>query len=113
MQPADVKKNLLKRRKLQGFSSVSLFKEGTKRIGKLKTGTFGPFVFAGMCQLLTQGTADIVLDSCSDYWDGTTLRTLTDLDRSVISLHVRFLIISPLKFTIVFLEAHTFLQIRK
>ncbi|XP_076443312.1 transmembrane protein 94-like isoform X2 [Babylonia areolata] len=36
---------------------------------------------SGMCQLLTQGTADIVLDSCSDYWDGSTVRTLTDLDR--------------------------------
>ncbi|XP_070186267.1 transmembrane protein 94-like isoform X2 [Littorina saxatilis] len=35
----------------------------------------------GMFQLLTQGTADIVLDSCTDYWDGTTLCTLTDLDR--------------------------------
>ncbi|KAL8593272.1 hypothetical protein ACOMHN_009926 [Nucella lapillus] len=36
---------------------------------------------SGMCQLLTQGTADIVLDSCTDFWDGTIVRSLTDLDR--------------------------------
>ena len=41
----------------------------------------------GMYQLLTQGTADIVLDSCTDYWDGTTLCSLTDLDR-YISVHL-------------------------
>jgi hypothetical protein len=38
---------------------------------------------AGMFQLLTQGTADIVLDCCVDYWDGSALCTLTDVDRSV------------------------------
>ncbi|XP_047738197.1 transmembrane protein 94 [Hyalella azteca] len=32
-------------------------------------------------ELLTQGTADIVLDSCSDYWDGSDLTPLTDKDR--------------------------------
>lgn len=36
---------------------------------------------SGMFQLLTQGTADIVLDCCIDYWDGTALCTLTDVDR--------------------------------
>ena len=46
----------------------------------------------GMYQLLTQGTADIVLDSCTDYWDGTTLRTLTDLDRYTVRLSVCLII---------------------
>lgn len=32
-------------------------------------------------QLLTQGTADIVLDCCDDYWDGRDLRPLTAQDR--------------------------------
>ena len=32
-------------------------------------------------ELLTQGTADIVLDSCSDFWDGTDICPLTDKDR--------------------------------
>ena len=44
----------------------------------------------GMYQLLTQGTADIVLDSCTDYWDGTTLCSLTDLDRYIVSPSVCF-----------------------
>lgn len=32
-------------------------------------------------QLLTQGTADIVLDCCDDYWDGRDLRPLTTQER--------------------------------
>nr|KAG5713882.1 hypothetical protein BaRGS_024509 [Batillaria attramentaria] len=36
---------------------------------------------SGMYQLLTQGTADIVLDNCIDYWNGSTLCVLTELDR--------------------------------
>lgn len=32
-------------------------------------------------QLLTQGTADIVLDCCDDYWDGRDLRPLTAQER--------------------------------
>ncbi|XP_053682636.1 transmembrane protein 94 isoform X2 [Sabethes cyaneus] len=35
----------------------------------------------GSLQLLTQGTADIVLDSCDDYWDGQDLKPLTDKER--------------------------------
>lgn len=32
-------------------------------------------------QLLTQGTADIVLDCCDDYWDGKDLRPLSAQER--------------------------------
>lgn len=32
-------------------------------------------------QLFSQGTGDLVLDACSEYWDGTDLRILTDSDR--------------------------------
>ena len=32
-------------------------------------------------QLFSQGTGDLVLDACSEYWDGTDLRMLTDSDR--------------------------------
>ncbi|XP_055605027.1 transmembrane protein 94 isoform X2 [Uranotaenia lowii] len=35
----------------------------------------------GSLQLLTQGTADIVLDSCDDYWDGRDLHPLTEKER--------------------------------
>lgn len=32
-------------------------------------------------QLMTQGTADIVLDCCDDFWDGHDLRPLTTQER--------------------------------
>ena len=32
-------------------------------------------------QLMTQGTADIVLDCCDDFWDGSDLRPLTAQER--------------------------------
>lgn len=32
-------------------------------------------------QMLTQGTADIVLDCCEDYWDGKDLRPLGSQER--------------------------------
>ncbi|KAH9512873.1 Transmembrane protein 94 [Bulinus truncatus] len=35
----------------------------------------------GMCQLLTQGTGDLVLDCCTDAWNGTDLQTLSEIDR--------------------------------
>ncbi|XP_053665688.1 transmembrane protein 94 [Anopheles marshallii] len=35
----------------------------------------------GSLQLLTQGTADIVLDCCDDYWDGQDLQPLTEKER--------------------------------
>lgn len=35
----------------------------------------------GSLQLLTQGTADLVLDCCDDYWNGKDLRPLTKEDR--------------------------------
>ena len=34
-----------------------------------------------MMQLLTQGSADIVLDACTDFWDGDDLCELTSSDR--------------------------------
>lgn len=38
----------------------------------------------GSMQLLSQGTADIILDSCVDYWDGRDLCPLTTADRKKI-----------------------------
>lgn len=35
-------------------------------------------------ELMSQGTADIVLDSCSDYWDGYDICPLTEKDRKKI-----------------------------
>ncbi|CAL1531562.1 unnamed protein product [Lymnaea stagnalis] len=35
----------------------------------------------GMCQLMTQGTGDLVLDCCTDAWNGTDLQTLSEMDR--------------------------------
>lgn len=34
-----------------------------------------------MFQLLTQGSADIVLDACTDFWDGDDLCELSENDR--------------------------------
>ncbi|XP_029633294.1 transmembrane protein 94 isoform X2 [Octopus sinensis] len=36
---------------------------------------------SGMFQLLCQGTADLILDCCTDFWNGKDLCTLTDSDR--------------------------------
>ena len=38
-------------------------------------------LFAGSCQLLSQGTAEILLSCCSDYWNGEDLTELTENDR--------------------------------
>ncbi|KAJ8953919.1 hypothetical protein NQ318_019159 [Aromia moschata] len=38
----------------------------------------------GNMQLLSEGTADIILDSCVDYWDGRDLTPLTHSDRKKI-----------------------------
>lgn len=35
----------------------------------------------GSLQLFSQGTADLVLDCCDDYWNGRDLRPLTKEDR--------------------------------
>lgn len=43
---------------------------------------FIPVFFSlGALQLLTQGSADVVLDACSDYWDGTCLCPITAFER--------------------------------
>lgn len=39
---------------------------------------------SGSMQLLSEGTADIILDSCVDYWDGHDLCPLTPSDRKKI-----------------------------
>ncbi|XP_060605817.1 transmembrane protein 94-like [Ruditapes philippinarum] len=39
---------------------------------------------SGSCQLLTQGTADIVLSCCTDFWDGQDLTPLTPTERKKI-----------------------------
>ncbi|CAN8003022.1 unnamed protein product [Ixodes hexagonus] len=36
---------------------------------------------SGMLQMFTQGTADLILDLCSEYWDGRDLCPLSDSDR--------------------------------
>lgn len=36
---------------------------------------------SGSVQLLSEGTADIILDSCVDFWDGVDLCPLTTADR--------------------------------
>lgn len=36
---------------------------------------------SGSVQLLSEGTADIILDSCVDFWDGNDLCALTSVDR--------------------------------
>lgn len=38
----------------------------------------------GMLQLMSQGTADLILDVCSDYWNGQDLCPLTEADRYVL-----------------------------
>lgn len=38
-------------------------------------------IYNGSLQMLTQGTADLVLDCCDDYWNGHDLRMLTKEDR--------------------------------
>ncbi|GFR33293.1 transmembrane protein 94 [Trichonephila clavata] len=35
----------------------------------------------GSNQLFSQGTADLVLDACNEYWDGNDIRVLTESDR--------------------------------
>lgn len=40
-----------------------------------------PFFSLGALQLLTQGSADVVLDACSDYWDGTCICPITAFER--------------------------------
>lgn len=32
----------------------------------------------GMSQLLSQGTADILMDSCTEFWDGTDICPLSE-----------------------------------
>jgi hypothetical protein len=39
---------------------------------------------SGSMQLLSEGTADIIVDSCVDYWDGRDLCPLTSSDRKKI-----------------------------
>ncbi|CAM1310652.1 KIAA0195 (predicted) [Pycnogonum litorale] len=41
-------------------------------------------IITGTPQLLSQGTSDILLDMCSDYWDGNDLIPLTHIERKKI-----------------------------
>lgn len=36
---------------------------------------------SGCLQLMSQGTAEVILDSCVEYWDGHDLYPLTPADR--------------------------------
>ena len=40
--------------------------------------------FSNTCQLLSQGTGDLILDSCAEYWNGQGLVLLTDYERKKI-----------------------------
>ncbi|KAI1291918.1 Transmembrane protein 94 [Halotydeus destructor] len=37
--------------------------------------------FTNTYQLFSQGTGDLMLDACTEYWDGSDLRILSDIDR--------------------------------
>ena len=39
------------------------------------------FLIKGMSQILSQGTADVLLDCCSDYWNGEDVSVFTETDR--------------------------------
>ena len=39
--------------------------------------------FAAMYQLLSRGPADVLLDQCVDFWDGTAVRPLTGQERCI------------------------------
>ena len=41
------------------------------------------YFFVGSLQLLTQGSADVVLEACTDYWDGKSLCPVTASERYV------------------------------
>ena len=38
-------------------------------------------VILGVHQLLSQGSADLLLDVCTDFWDGSEVHPLTNLER--------------------------------
>ncbi|OTF79026.1 hypothetical protein BLA29_001591, partial [Euroglyphus maynei] len=40
--------------------------------------------FSNTCQLLSQGSGDLILDSCAEYWNGQGLVLLTDYERKKI-----------------------------
>src|SRR5699024_645434 len=40
--------------------------------------------FSNTTQLFSQGTGDLVLDSCAEYWNGQSLVLLTDYERKKI-----------------------------
>lgn len=40
--------------------------------------------FTGEFQMFSQGTADLILEHCTDYWDGHSICPLTDADRKCI-----------------------------
>ena len=31
--------------------------------------------------MMSQGTADLLLDACTDFWDGSDLRPMSDFER--------------------------------
>lgn len=54
----------------------------------------------GGLQLLTQGTADIILDSCIEFWDGHDLCPLSATDRYVFNQQIYLIIIKKIKLII-------------
>ena len=46
---------------------------------------------SGGLQVMSQGTADLVLDTCTDYWNGQEVRPLTEDDRKhILEFYTRF-----------------------
>lgn len=40
----------------------------------------------GQLQLLSQGTADLILDSCVEYWDGKDLKPISAQERKKVRI---------------------------
>ena len=47
---------------------------------------------AGLYQMMSQGTADLLLDVCTDFWDGNNLCPLSDFERLVSRSDLIFLL---------------------
>ncbi|OQV16992.1 Transmembrane protein 94 [Hypsibius exemplaris] len=46
---------------------------------------------SGGLQVMSQGTADLILDTCTDYWNGQEVRPMTDDDRKhILEFYTRF-----------------------
>jgi len=56
---------------------------------------------SGTRQLFSQGMADLLLDACSDYWDGHEVRPLGEEERFVLLLMWLMFVVHQLPFCVV------------